>query len=148
MSGTRLRPATTRVAMAAWGLQAVIAVGWLASSVVDGASLWVWPFGVTWAVGALVLLYRARRQAVVVDDEGMTLLSGLSRTATIPWGAVRDISPDPPGPLTTHLAVVLTDTRIVETPLGKGDARLREAWLERRQGARGQAEASPGDPPR
>lgn len=148
MSRTRLRPGTTRVAMVAWGLQALIALGWLASSAVDGASLWIWPFGVLWAGVALTLLYRARRQAVLLDDDGMTLLSGLNRTATIPWGAVADISPDPPGPLTTQLAVVLTDSRIVETPLGKGDPRLREAWLDR-QGAPGSRGGAPaGDPQR
>ncbi len=142
MSRTRLRPGTTRVAMAAWGLQVLFAVGWLVSSAVDGASLWIWPFGVLWAGVALAFLYRARRQAVLVDDEGMTLLSGLHRTATIPWGAVADISSDPPGPLTTQLAVVLRDSRIVETPLGKGDPRLREAWLDR-QGTPGRRGGTP-----
>jgi hypothetical protein len=148
MSRTRLRPGTTRVAMVAWGLQVVFAVGWVASSAVDGASWWIWPFGLLWAAVALAFLYRAHRQAVITDDEGMTLLTGLHRTATIPWSAVADISGNPPGPLVTQLAVVLKDTRIVETPLGKGDPRLREIWLGRSAPTSDAAGSPAGEPQR
>lgn len=132
MQRTRLRPGTTRVAIVAWGAQSVVAVLWLLSSIIDNGSWWVWPFGIAWALFGLGAAYRSYRQAVVVDEEGMQLLTGLSHTATIPWGMIRDVSAEPPGEFVSRLAVVLNDTRVVETPLGKGDERLRELWLSRR----------------
>lgn len=135
MQRTRLRPGTTRVAMVAWGFLAVVAVLWVVSSVVDEASWWIYPFGLVWIMVALAQTYKARRQAVVVDADGMQLLTGLGRTASVSWGIVADISPQPPGEFVSHLAVVLTDDRVLETPLPKGDDRLRELWLSRRQTA-------------
>lgn len=131
MQRTRLRPGTTRVAILAWGGQTLVAVLWLLSSIIDNGSWWVWPFGIVWALFALCAAYRAYRQAVVVDDEGMQLRTGLSGTASIPWDLVRDVSPQPPGEFVSRLAIVLNDTRVVQTPLGKGDERLRELWLSR-----------------
>lgn len=135
MQRTRLQPGTTRVAMLAWSVQAVVAVLWVASSTVDGASWWIWPFGLTWAGVALTQAYRARRQAVVVDPGGLRVLTGITRAVTVPWDQVEDITPEPTGRYVAHLAVVLTDGGIVDTPLAKGDDRLRELWLGRHQNA-------------
>lgn len=132
MQHTRLRPGTTRVATIGWGIQALVAVLWVASSLVDGASWWVWPFGLLWAGVALAQTFRARREAVVADGDGLKVLTGLSRTTAVPWTEVADISAEPDHEFVSHLAVVRTDQSVVETPLGKGDERLRELWLSRR----------------
>lgn len=132
MQRTRLRPGTTRVATVAWALQSLVAVLWVISSVVDEASWWIWPFGLTWAGVALVQTYRVRRQGVVVDDGGLQVLTGLSRSTAVPWGEVADISAEPDGDFVVHLAVVRSDRSVVETALAKGDERLRELWLSQR----------------
>ncbi len=132
MQRTRLRPGTTRVAMAAWALQSLVAVLWVISSVVDEASWWIWPFGLAWAGVALLETHRVRRQGVVVDDGGLQVLTGLSRSTAVQWGEVADISAEPDGGFVAHLAVVRSDRSVLETALAKGDERLRELWLSQR----------------
>lgn len=131
MQPEKLRPRATGLIVGIWIAQAAIALLWIGTSRVEGASLWIWPFGLGWASIALVMAYRARRQWVEVDDTGIAVQSGLGRRWAWSWKQIIDITAEPPGPLVTHLAVVGSEGRVAETPLAKGDARLREVWLSR-----------------
>lgn len=127
----KLRPRATGLITLVWAAQSVIAILWIVSSLVDGASIWVWPFGVTWAAVGLLMALRARRQWVGIDEHGITVQSGFSPKWSWTWATIADVTPEPAGPLVTHLAVVGLDGRVAQTPLAKGDDRLREVWHQR-----------------
>lgn len=134
----KLRPRATGLITIVWAVQSVIAMLWIVSSLVDGASIWVWPFGVTWAGVGVIMALRARRAWVDTDEHGITVQSGFSTKWSWRWADIVDVTPEPPGPLVTHLAVVGRDGRVAQTPLAKGDDRLREVWaLRSRRGNSG-----------
>lgn len=131
MQPEKLRPRATGLIVGLWVGQAVIALLWIGTSRIDGASLWIWPFGFGWALISLTMAYRARRQWVEVDDAGIRVQSGFRPAWSWTWQQVGDVTAEPAGPLVTHLAVVGRDGRVAETPLAKPDTRLRDAWLGR-----------------
>lgn len=129
----KLRPRATALITVVWLAQSVIAILWIISSLVDGASIWVWPFGVSWAVIGVLMALRARRLWVNTDEHGITVQSGFTPAWSWSWDNIVNVTPEPPGPLVTHLAVVGADGRVAQTPLAKGDERLRELWQDRSQ---------------
>lgn len=129
MQPEKLRPRATGLISGIWLAQAAIAVLWVGTSLLEDASFWVWPFGAAWASVAVFMALRARRQWVEVDQTGIAVQPGFGARWTWAWQQIADITPDPAGPLVTHLAVVGTDGQVAETPLAKGDLRLREVWL-------------------
>ncbi len=137
------RPRATGLITMAWAAQSVIAILWIVSSLVDGASMWVWPFGVSWAGVGVLMALRARRQWVACDEHGITVQSGFSPRWSWAWGNIVNVTPEPPGPLVTHLAVVGHDGRVAQTPLAKGDERLREVWHDRSQHGSSDAHPTP-----
>ncbi|MGB7449402.1 MAG: hypothetical protein WA892_09775 [Ornithinimicrobium sp.] len=131
MDAEKLRPRATGLVTAVWAAQALVAPAWVASSLVDGASFWVWPFGVVWALVGLTLAVRTRLRWVKTDDRGITVRSGFGSPWSWGWSDIADVTSDPPGPLVTHLAVVGRTGRVGQTPLAKGDPRLSERWAQR-----------------
>jgi len=130
MDAEKLRPRATGLITGVWAAQAVVAPAWVASSLVEGATFWVWPFGLAWFVISLVLSVRARLRWVRTSDHGIAVRSGFGPAWSWAWTHIADVTAEPPGPLVTHLAVVGHDGRVAETPLAKGDPRLRERWAE------------------
>lgn len=143
MQPEKLRPRATALITAIWVGQAVIALLWIISSLVDGASFWVWPFGFGWASFGAMMALRSRRQWVLADVEGITVQPGFGRRWSQTWDNIAEVTPDPPGPLVTQLAVVGRDGAVHETPLAKGDPRLPEIWSERSRNAGPKAPAEP-----
>ncbi len=131
MSDQKLRPRATGLIVAIWLVQALIALGWMVSSNVEGASLWVWPFGAAWATFGVFMALRAQRQWVATDAVGIEVQSAFRARWALPWSDIADITPDPPGPLVTNLAVVRRNGQVAETPLAKGDDRLSQIWASR-----------------
>ncbi|MBW8172490.1 hypothetical protein K0651_05425 [Ornithinimicrobium sp. Arc0846-15] len=131
MSPQTLRPGITRLLVIIWVVQAIIAVLWLISSIIDEGGSWIWIFAAGWVTVALSQVYRARRQAVVVNEQGIKIVSGMSGSTDIDWRIITNVSPQPSGPLVTHLSVVLDDGEVFETPLAKGDDRLIKLWQSR-----------------
>jgi hypothetical protein len=131
MDADKLRPRATGLITAVWAGQMLVAPAWVVSSLVDGASFWVWPFGLCWALVGLILAVRARLRWVRTDDRGITVRSGFASPWSWGWSDIADITSDPPGPLVTHLAVVGHTGQVGQTPLAKGDTRLWERWAER-----------------
>ncbi len=129
MQAEKLRPRATGLIVGIWLAQALIAGVWIGTSRIEGASLWIWPFGFGWALISVVMAYRAGRQWVEVDTDGIRVQSGFRPSWSWSWQHIGDVTAEPAGPLVTHLAVVGRDGRVVETPLAKPDTRLREAWL-------------------
>ncbi|HKJ12169.1 MAG TPA: hypothetical protein VJ976_07235 [Ornithinimicrobium sp.] len=130
MDADKLRPRATGLITAVWAAQAVIAPAWVASSLVEGATSWVWPFGLAWLMVGVVLAVRARLRWVRTDDHGIAVRSGFGPPWSWAWADIADVTADPPGPLVTHLAVVSHAGRVAETPLAKGDTRLHQRWTK------------------
>ena len=130
MNQEKLRPRATGLITAVWAAQALVAPAWVASSLVEGATFWVWPFGLAWLVVGLVLAARTRLRWVRVDDHGIVVRSGFAAPWSWAWADIADVTAEPPGPLVTHLAVVGRNGSVGETPLAKGDQRLRERWAD------------------
>ncbi|MGB3829925.1 MAG: hypothetical protein WA962_14250 [Ornithinimicrobium sp.] len=143
MPPEKLRPRASNLVSAIWAGQALIAALWIISSLVDGGSFWVWPFGFVWAAFGIVMALRTRRQWVVADNQGISVQAGFGTHWSWTWDQIGDVTPEPPGPLVTHLAVVGVDGRVAQTPLAKGDPRLRELWSTHSRNAGPKAQASP-----
>ncbi|MGB5953423.1 MAG: hypothetical protein WBG57_13035 [Ornithinimicrobium sp.] len=126
-----MRPRATGLIVGIWVVQAAIAALWVGTSLLEDASFWVWPFGAAWASIAVLMAIRARRQWVEADESGISVQAGFRPRWTWQWQQIGDVTPEPAGPLVTHLAVVGRDGQVAETPLAKGDTRLREVWLAR-----------------
>lgn len=131
MQAEKLRPRATGLIVGIWLVQAAIAVLWVGTSLLEDASFWVWPFGAAWASIAVLMALRARRSWVEVDQTGIHVQTGFSTRWNWAWEQIADVTAEPAGPLVTHLAVVGRDEQVAETPLAKGDSRLREVWLAR-----------------
>ncbi len=143
MQPEKLRPRASGLVSAIWAAQAVIAALWIISSLVDGASFWVWPFGFAWAAIGIVMALRSRRQWVLADTHGITVQNGFGPGWSWTWDQIDEVTPQPEGPLVTHLSVVGIDGRIAQTPLAKGDPRLGELWAAGRRGAGPKSQAPP-----
>ncbi|MGB3258711.1 MAG: hypothetical protein WBG89_05545 [Ornithinimicrobium sp.] len=143
MQPEKLRPRASTLVALIWGAQTVIAALWIVSSLVDGASFWVWPFGFAWATFGIVMALRTRRQWVMVDEQGITVQSGFRPRWSWTWDQIGDVTAQPEGPLVTHLCVVGVDGQIAQTPLAQGDPRLHELWSTRSSNAGPKAQAPP-----
>lgn len=135
MQPEKLRPRATGLIVGIWVVQAAVAALWVGTSLLEDASFWVWPFGAAWISVAVLMAIRARRLWVRVDPAGIQVQSGFAPSWSWAWGQIADVTAEPPGPLVTHLAVVGRDGQVAETPLAKGDPRLREVWRTREDDA-------------
>lgn len=143
MQSEKLRPRASGLITGVWAAQAVIAALWIVSSLVDGASFWVWPFGFAWAAFTIAMALRSRRQWVVADEEGITVQAGFGPGWSWTWDQIDDVTAQPQGPLVTHLCVVGVDGQVAQTPLAQGDPRLRELWSTRSRNSGPRAQAPP-----